>query len=82
MLPIILYRLIVLPIIIKLSPLTKFIKWYFKCLCNFKKTSFDSALHGGVEEDEIEAEKKLAATTPAEQAPPMRIIPNPDKNEG
>lgn len=39
---------------------------------NFKKTAFDSALHGGVEEDEIEAEKKLTdGATPHPNLPPQ-----------
>lgn len=48
---------------------------------NFKKTSFDTALHGGpIEEDEIEAERKLASQAPAQEQP-MRVIPQPEKNE-
>lgn len=50
---------------------------------NFKKTSFDSALHYGVEDDEIEAENKLSARpSPVREVPPPDNADKPDRIGG
>ncbi len=46
---------------------------------NFKKTTFDGALHGGIEEDEVEAEMKLAVPADNKAIPE---VPKPNKIEG
>jgi Sec-independent protein translocase protein TatA len=48
---------------------------------NFKKTSFDMALHQGIEEEEVEEERKLAnsSTVPQDGKANEVILPRDDK---